>query len=230
MKTSNYILIFFLIVFIGGNFISILAAKNNLTVQVKSRYHFFGEKLNPFSVLVTESGTNLELSEGGSNDLIAENYEKGMQHIVSPYIVRNDTLFVSANPTSSNFTRVCISNGHKLKSIVAKEKSNIKIKETVGQHLSMKLYRAKLVIEDVALFNEVGRGSASIKATESDIVYEKGNYFKIEVDLINSNFISEWNSPELSGSVRKGSYLYHKFGRPEMVNLKVDKSSSCYIK
>lgn len=232
MKTSNYILLSFLIVFIGGNFISHLAAKYNLTVQVKDRNHFFAESVKPFSVVVAEPGANLLLWYGGKNNTIAENYEN-RNRIMTPYIVRNDTLFVSENPISSDFTRIGITETNKLKSFVAKEKANIKITMTKKQHFSMKLFRSKLLIEQMnenptSPTVEEG-GTTLIQANESDIVYKRGSYTGIELNLINSSFVSNCHVPVLLGSVRKQSNFRHNFFRPGIVNLKVDKSSSCFI-
>lgn len=232
MKTSNYILISFLIVFIGGNFISHLAAKNNITVLVKpNNKTLVPQKTGAFSVVVAEPSVHVKFIGAGDENSIFTVNRHGENYIPSEYLVRNDTLFVSAKKNDSDDIDVNFIRAKFLKSVVGKENSNITIGVISDEHLLIKLDHAKLMIGARNSSYLVGVGSIAVQANESDIRYEDFGLQKLDLNLIHSNFISGYNTPyTMSGSAKGASNVTVDGSRPDKIDLKIDKSSSCYIR
>ncbi|AOW08061.1 hypothetical protein [Flavobacterium gilvum] len=93
MKTSNYIFISFLIFLFSGITLLFVGAKYYRGTEHKGGFLTQEKPLQPFSVVVAETGANFILKNGPQNKII-QNYLKNSVPNFAPFLVRNDTLFV----------------------------------------------------------------------------------------------------------------------------------------
>ena len=219
MKTSNYILFSFLIFLFGGILWLFVGAKNyeanekNATLtQVK--------KTAAFSIVVAEPGAYLVLKNGDENK-ISQKYKKLEKSNFASFEVRNDTLFVSATKLKFQGKWLTVPEVYckNLKTIIAKENSNINLDNYSVDSLSVHLDKSYLhwqldkssylkVVAQKSLLNIDGQsvGTLNLQLNETRL----DMFLKSDINLINGNLTNH-------------SKLY--FNLNGRINLKVDSSS-----
>jgi hypothetical protein len=222
MKTSNYIFSAFLIFLFGGILLLFIGAKFYKGADNEDNFLTQEKPLNTFSVVVAEPGSNFNLKSGTKNKII-QNYLKGAVPNFAPYVVRNDTLFVSSvKKTHSKepyFIIVpevfCVN----VKSIVAKKSATVRLEKFQADTLRVDLNGAQLNCN----FTKIA--SISMQAKDSDIYLEGESLENLSVKLDKTKL----NSPikkgilSLSGSLKNGSEC--SFSRGNSVRLDADKTS-----
>lgn len=208
MKTSNYIIIAFFTFLFGGVLALFVTAEfpqiNNNDGKLFSK----GKKLEPFSVIVAESGAHFQISTA-ENPHIESFYQLPDSCKFPPFAIRNDTLFVLAESTTNKQAFQDVIYCKDIKSIVAREHSNLDLRDfiiTGKDTLIVKLNKAKvnLFLQDVKNQN----GELRIEAQESE-VYINGSRLKtMDVHAENSK-IYTWNSSigHLSGTIKNYSEI-----------------------
>lgn len=223
MKTSNIILLSFLIFLFGG-----------MTVfSIDSKYHDMDKKflnsekkLAPFSVIVAEGGAKFNLKNGNENK-ISQAYLEGTVPNIDFFAVRNDTLFISSEipkngkmKHTDNVTEIFCLN---TKSIVAKENSDIQIKEFQKDTLNITMKKTILNCKLKKLTY------LSVSAIESNITLNCENIKNIDLkmDKTSLDLNSKKNTANISGSLINNSSFDGKIDGK--INLDVDKSSKVYF-
>ncbi len=95
MKTSNYIILFFVVFLVGSTVLLFWSGKALLWEKAPEEYHSKNEVLGEFSTVVAEKYVKLQIRNGASNQLIV-NYSSLDSGLVMPtWNVKNDTLFLA---------------------------------------------------------------------------------------------------------------------------------------
>nr|WP_315200857.1 hypothetical protein [uncultured Flavobacterium sp.] len=205
MKTSNAIFLSFLIFLFGGITLLYLGAKYNKDYNDKDNFVFQEKTLPPFSVLVAEAGANISLKSGKVNK-IKQGYRKDAVSKFDPYVVRNDTLFISSaqkkqakeNEYFMDSEVFCVN----IKSIVSKEKSYINISKFQTDTLNIFMKKSKL---DWFGFKKIA--FVSIEAKESNIYMkgEKLDKLVVKLDKTELRTPVKKRIENLSGSLKNDS-------------------------
>ena len=223
MKTSNAIFLSFLIFLFGGIILLCLGSKyykgyndgGNIVKQEKA--------LPTFSVIVAESGASFSLKSGKINKIILARKKDAVSQF-APFVVRNDTLFISSakhiqvkeNQYWIDSEVFCIN----VKSIVAKEKSYINIPEFQTDTLNISMKNSKLDwfgLEKVAF--------VSVEAKDSNIYLdgEKIEKIVVKLDKTQLSIPVKKRIDNLSGSLKNGSKC--DFSISNNLNLTADQTS-----
>lgn len=220
MKTSNYISIAFLAFLFGGIFLLFLTTKLDSRANENTKKEVFEKSLGSFSVIVAEARADFRI-KSGTPSKISNNYLKGETAAFPPYIVRNDTLFVSAFPENVKVYNVEVSCA-KIKCIEGKEKSNIVLEEFSGDSLLLKLSGTEF-----SQFAATSSGNVSLQviADNSSVRIGNSSLKNLDLQLIKTE-MTVWNTniANLSGSLKESSYL--SLRTISKINLEVDSSSS----
>ncbi|MHA7110592.1 hypothetical protein ACRTDU_10730 [Sunxiuqinia elliptica] len=95
MKTSNYIILFFVVFLVGSTVLLFWSGKALLWEKAPEEYHSKNEALGEFSTVVAEKYVKLQIRNGASNQLTV-NYSSLDSGLVMPtWNVKNDTLFLA---------------------------------------------------------------------------------------------------------------------------------------
>lgn len=221
MKTSNYIIIAFLVFLFGVVFVLFLTAKIH---QSGSNVGLYSEekKLEPFSVVVAEPGASFYLRNGEYPRMCCM-YQKPDTCAFLKYGIRNDTLFVFAATGSNKPAFLHEIYGKNIKGIVAKENSYMNLQQFAADTLFVSLNNAKLE----AFFDQTKGTTAlfSVQALRSDITLTGANIGRVDIQL-NKTKMHTWNNSidNLSGSLKNESHV--TFGRLNKISLDVDPSSA----
>lgn len=223
MKTSNKIFISFLIFLLGGITLLFIGSKYYKGIYDKSNFAIQEKKTARFSVVVAEQGANFYLKNGKEHKII-QDYLKGAVPNFAPFLVRNDTLFVysvkkeqSKEPHFIIVPEVFCVN---VKSIVAKENSEVRMKKFQADTLNISMNKSKLDLK----FDKVTQ--VSILAKDSDIYLEGENLEKItmELDKTKLRVAAKKRMNYLSGSLKNDSRC--DFSLSNSVHLDADKTSN----
>jgi hypothetical protein len=223
MKTSNKILLSFLIFLFGGIIALYVGSKcfsdyygsSNLETQEKS--------LASFSVVVAESGAIFYLRSEKENKII-QPYRKGTVAIFPAFTVRNDTLFVPSSKQIQGLPKnyrigseiCCI----KIKSIITKENSNVTMHQFKADTLNITMNKSRLN------WNFDNVSFLLIQAKDSDVYLGGKNLKKLAVKLDKTKLRAATKSRinNLSGSLMNGSD--GDFSYADSTRLEIDKTSS----
>lgn len=222
MKTSNIIIFSFLIFLFGGLILLFIGSKYYKSYDDPA--YFLGEEksLPPFSVVVAEPGTVFHLINGKENKL-HQIYLKGTVPNITSFKVRNDTLFIiSKEPKkdevkhTKNVTEVICTH---IKSILARENSNIRIMKINVDTLNITADKSKLDWR----FDKVAY--ALIQSKESNIYLDGENLEAADLKLDKTKFYinSEQGIKYLSGYLINNSFLHGLINGK--ISLDVDKTS-----
>lgn len=220
MKTSNYIIIAFLIFLFGGILTLFVCAKLNPEASRSREYETLEKPSDPFSVIVANSGVNLFVKKGEINKL-GIYFLKGEEAIFPPYEVRNDTLFVGAFPKSERRTSLHVFCTN-VRSIEGKTNSEIAWEQFTGDSLSVKLNNAGF-----RHYSRTKTSSAALQIIANNSSVQLGDISIENLDIqLNKTEMNVWNSSvgELSGTLTESSKL--SMGRISKISLEVDPSSS----
>ncbi len=223
MKTSNKILIAFLIFLFSGIIALYIGSKYYKGIYDKSNCAIQEKKTARFSVVVAEQGANFYLKNGKEHKII-QDYLKGAVPNFAPFLVRNDTLFVysvkkeqSKEPHFIIIPEVFCVN---VKSIVTKEYSEVRMEKFQADSLSVIMNKSNLDwrFENIAYL--------SIQAKDSDIYLEGEKLGKLAIKLDKSRINSsiKKRTDALSGSLLNASDL--RFSMSNTVTLDADNTSN----
>lgn len=229
MKTSNYIFLSYLIFLFSGILLLFIGAKYYERVDNVDNFLSQEKPLDTFSVVVAEAGSNFVLKTGAQNK-ISQRYLKELVPNFAPFAVRNDTLFVYAikkyqqniqeQSKGGSFIIVPEIFCKIVKSIVVKEKSEVRLNEFHADSLSINLNKAQLN----ANFKKIT--SVFIQAKDSDI-YLEGEYLEnlsMKLDKTKLNVPLQNRIFSLSGSLKNNSKA--DITLSSIINLNVDKTST----
>lgn len=223
MKISNIILISFLVFLLGGITLLFIGSKYYNGINYKDDFAIQEKKTPSFSVVVAESGAIFDLRNAKENKII-QPYRKDSIANFPPYIVRNDTLFISLgkkiNGLPKNYrvaTAVCCTN---IKSIVIKGNSDINMTNFNVDTLNINVNKSKLDLR----FKNISY--VSLQSKDSEIYMEGQKLEKLVVNLDKTKLSTPVKKriDYLSGSLKNTSdctfYLSNK------IILDVDKTST----
>lgn len=136
MKTSNILFISFLIFLFGGITFACIGSK----YYVEEILSVSANKTAPFSVVVAEPGAYLVL-KNGKEFSVSQRYKKDVVPDFAPFEVRNDTLFVSAVKSRKDGEWFIVPEIYckNVKSLIAKENTNVNLKNYQVDSLSVNL-------------------------------------------------------------------------------------------
>lgn len=224
MKTSNIILISFLIFLFSGIIALYLGSKYYANPN-NNPANFVDQKtiLSPFSVVVAEPGAIFYLSSGKENK-ITQSYLQGTVPDIGSFLVRNDTLFITLVKLkkgqvrhTSNLTHISCIN---VKSIVTKEYSEVRMEKFKADTLSVIMIKSNL---DWRFEKST---HLSIEAKDSNVYLEGDKLGKLDVKLDKTriNTSIKKRTDTLSGSLINASDL--RFTMSNIVNLVGDQTSN----
>lgn len=220
MKTSNYIIIAFFVFLFGSVFVLFLTSKSHYN---KGGLYTGEKKLEPFSVVVAEPGAAFHLRNGEYPRMLGF-YEKPDTCKFLKYGIRNDTLFVFADPGSNKPRFPHEIYGRNIKSIVAKENSNVSLQQFQADTLAVSVDHATLE----AFFDKTQTSSLSIVAEKSKVNLSGAQIDNLNIQLNNTK-MQTWNNSivSLSGSLKNDSYVtFQELGK---ITIEVDQTSAYQI-
>ena len=227
MKKSNYLVILFAIVILGGN--SLFKKPESNVVPMKKHT----KKLANISVIVAQSGSKVVLQEqfsGGQFSTFTYFLEEGEQAKIPSFGVRNDTLFVFASSSEKEYRNdsfFCTG----IKSIVGMERSIIRLGHFRFDSLHIKLRYAQLS-GDMDLSNKKPR-MLTLDADSSNIKLENYMYYidQIRLRLNRSHLeirLSPADSVLITGSLKNYSRLSIG-GKRQKLKISKDETSYCNL-
>jgi hypothetical protein len=224
MKTSNKIFISFLIFLFSGIIALYVGSKYYANLNDNpSNFVDIKTMLSPFSVVVAEPGAVFYLYSGKENE-ITQSHLKGTVPDFGSFVVRNDTLFIASAKLkkgqvrlTSNLTNVsCV----KVKSIVTKEDSEVRMEKFQADTLSVIMNKSNLDwrFKNIAYL--------SIQAKDSEIYLEgkKLSRLVIKLDKTRINTSIQKRTDALSGSLINASDL--RFSMSNSITLDADQTSN----
>lgn len=226
MKTSNIILISFLtflfggitLLFIGSKYYKRIDDKSNLTVKEK--------KTAPFSVVVAEPGAYLVLKNGREFS-VSQGYKKDVTPDFASFVVRNDTLYMYAVKTKIDSKWFVVPEVYckNVKSIIAKEKTNVSLRNYQVDSLSVDLNKSDFFWD----FNKPDY--VNIESKNSYLRLNGDNIEKMNLQLDKTKLYlnSQKGAKMLSGSLTNDSYIDGVIV-DGTINLDIDNSSRMYFR
>ena len=225
MKTSNIILISFLTFLFGGITLLFIGSKYYRGVDNKADFAIQKKKTAPFSVIVAETGAYLVLKNGREFS-ISQSYKKETKPDFAPFVVRNDTLFISAVKSKMEGKWFTVPEVYckNVTSIIAKEKTNVSLRNYQVDSLSINLDKSDFFWD----FNTPA--FVNIEAKNSYLRFDGDNIQKINLQFDKTTLYmdSKKATKEISGSLINDSDFNGKIDGK--VSLKVDKSSRMYFR
>ena len=145
MKTSNIIFLSFLIFLFGGITLLYVGSKYHDGDNDEANFVKQEKALPPFSVIVVETWTRVNLMSGKENKIIQSRSKNNVSKF-APFVVRNDTLFISSakqvlkeNTHYIDAEVFCVN----IKSIVAKGKSYVDMTKFQMDTLNISMNKSK---------------------------------------------------------------------------------------
>lgn len=226
MKTSNYILLSFLIFLFGGITLLCFGSKYYKSIDDRADFVKQEKQLPPFSVVVAEPGAYLVLTNGREFS-VSQAYKKEEAPDLAPLVVRNDTLFVSAVKSRIKGKWFVVPEIYckNVKSIIAKENTNVNLKNYQVDSLSISLNKSDFSWD----FNKPI--FVNIEAENSNLHFDGDNIEKINLQLDKTKLYlnSQKGAKMLSGSIANDSYIDGVIVDGK-INLGIDNSSRMYFR
>lgn len=224
MKTSNKIVIFFLIFLFSGITALYVGSKyyanpnsNPVNFVVKKT------KLSPFSVVVAEPRAVFYLNTGKENEITQSHLKDSLPDFGS-FLVSNDTLFIASAKLKKNKDRFRSNLIHiscrNVKSIITKEYSEVKMEKFQADTLSVIMNRSNLDWR----FGKISHLTIQAKGSDIYLEGEKLGKLVIKLDKTRINTSIKKRTETLSGSLINGSDL--RFTMSNIVNLIGDQTSN----
>ena len=228
MKTSNYILLSFFIFLFGGITLLFVFSKSRSGDYSGANFKIKEKKISSFSVVVAEPGANLNLNNGDQNKM-TQSYNKNAIPNFPPFIVRNDTLFVSPviienskEPHLVPLTEIFCKN---INSILAKEGATIYFNNFCADSINLDLHKVNLNgnIQKMSFITLNAKDSRLYLNGDGSI--EK---MKLQFDNTTLYMTSENGTKEVFGSLNNDSEFQGKINGK--VSLYVDQLSRMYVR
>lgn len=221
MKTSNKIFISFLIFLFCGIIALYIGSKYYHDIDNKIDFAVQEKKTAPFSVVVAEAGAILVLKNGREFS-ISQKYKKDAVSNLTPFVVRNDTLYVLAGKLKIQDKWFTVPEVYckKVKFIIAKEKAIVTLYEFQADTLSVAMDASRLEWH----FGKVS--FVSIEAKDSDIYLDGKKLEKLtfKLDKTKLRAATKERIDKLSGSLKNDSDGNFSFSNS--LHLDMDKTSS----
>jgi len=225
MKTSNIILISFLVFLFGGITLLYIGSRYYNDGNDKSDFITKVDKIDSFSVVVAEPGAYLVV-KNGKEFSVSQSYKKDIVPDFAPFEVRNDTLFVSTVKSRKDGEWFVVPEVYckNVKSIIAKEKSNVNLKNYQIDSLSVDLNKSDFHWD----FNKPAY--VNIESKNSYLYLNGNNIEKINLQLDKTKLYlnSKKGAKTLSGSLTDDSYIDGVIV-DGTIDLKIDNSSRIYF-
>ena len=227
MKTSNAILLSFLIFIFAGITLIFITSKYCKGYYDESNYTTQEKPIPSFSVIVAEPSASFTLQNGKINTITIRHRKDTVAHF-APFTVRNDTLFISSDKKGKfNENRQMITPTifcKNVKQIVAKEKANVNMQEFKTDTLGITMNKAILNWWGIDQVDFV-----CLNTKSSNVNFTIKNLKKIDFQLDETalSITNETGIKSVSGSLKnKSSADFFMDGK---VNLDIDKSSTSSI-
>jgi len=226
MKTSNKIFLSFLIFLFGGITLLFVFSKSRRGYDYTTNLVNKEEMVAHFSVVVAEPGAFLVLKNGLKFKISQSYLKEGVPNFVS-YEVRNDTLFMYSvkkeHSNESNFMTIPVVYCKNVKSIIAKEKTNVNLNNYQVDSLYVNLNKSDFFWKD---FNKAA--FINIESEDSYLHLNGDCIEKINLKLDKTSLYinSKKSTKKVSGSLINHSYL--DVDIDGKISLEVDKSSKLY--
>lgn len=223
MKTSNYILLSFFIFLFGGITLLFVFSKSRSGFDFGTNFKIKEKKLSSFSVVVADSGANFNLRNAKENKII-QPYRKDSIANFPPFIIRNDTLFISSakqiQGLPENYrvaTEVfCIN----IKNIVVKENSYISMYDFKVDTLMININKSKLDLR----FDSISYIFLQAKDSEIYLDGQKLEKLAVNLDKTKLNTPIKKRIDNLVGSLKNTSDC--NFCLSNKIRLEADKTST----
>jgi len=226
MKTSNIILISFLVFLFGGITLLYIGSSYYNDGNDKSDFITKEDKIDSFSVVVVEPDAYLVV-KNSKEFSFSQSYKKDMAPDFAPFEVRNDTLFVSAVKSRKDGEWFIVPEVYckNVKSIIAKEQTNVSLKNYQADSLSVKLNKSDFHWD----FNKPVY--VNIESKNSYLHLNGNNIEKINLQLDKTKVYlnSKKGAKILSGSLTNDSYIDGVIV-DGTINLNLDNSSRMYFR
>jgi hypothetical protein len=223
MKTSNYIIIAYLTCLFGGIFVLFLAAKVDSTHFENPSLETLEQPLGSFSMVVAESGAKIKLKQGTTSKIMTA-FPKGKASKLPPFIVRNDTLFVGADPNNDQQPTAQITY-RQINGIFGEEQSRIDLDQFATDTFSITIRAGKLFC--FSNYPKPVKSNLNIKASKGAYIQihsSKIQDLNLSIDHSELN-IQNTNIDKLSGTMNNGS-KFTNFASIYKLNLEVDSTST----
>ncbi len=224
MKTSNIILISFLIFLFGGITLLFIGSKYYKVVDDRADFAIQEKKTAPFSVVVAEPGAYLVLKNGREFS-VSQGYKKDAVPNFASFVVRNDTLYMYAVKSKIEGKWFIVPEVYckNVKSIIAKEKTNVSLRNYQVDSLFVNLNKSELTGDlNKTVF-------VSFTSKNSYVRFRGENVQKLELQLDKTelNIDSKKSIETVLGSLKNNSILNCSFDGK--ISLEVDKSSRLFF-
>jgi hypothetical protein len=228
MKISNIIFISFLIFLFGGITLLFIGSKYYYGIDFKADFAIKEKKTAPFSVVVAEPGAFFVLKNGREFS-VSQSYLKDVHPNFAPFEVRNDTLYIysvkKVQSKEAHFVIVPEVYCKNVKSIIAKEKTNVSLRNYQVDSLSISLDKSDF-------FWDFNKPTYVHLESEISSVHFNGNCIeKMNLKLNKTKLYlnSKKGAKTLSGSLINDSYIDGVIVDGK-INLEIDNSSRMYFR
>ncbi len=224
MKTSNIILISFLTFLFGGITLLFIGSKYYKGVDDRADFAIKEKKTAPFSVIVAEPGAYLVLKNGREFS-VSQSYKKEAKPNFASFVVRNDTLYMYAVKSKIDGKWFVVPEVYckNVKSIIAKEKSNVRMEKFKVDSLSITMDKSELTGE----LNETVFVSLTSKNSYVRFRCENIKKLQLQLDKTDLNIDSNKSIENVLGSLKNKSILNCSIDGK--LNLQKDKSSQLFF-
>ena len=221
MKTSNSIMLSFLVFLFGGIFVLFIAAKIHSLNDSKVIWTWQEKALSPFSVVVAEPGAEFSVQYDQSSR-IGLSLQLGDTCSFPHFEIRNDTLFVYSFAGRVKQQSVIVF-GSSIKTIQGKENSTIQLKQYEGDTLMVKLNKS--VFKHYPDNSQHNNFSLILFASESNIQMGGASIQTMEIHLNKTDMTGIGTSiSNLTGVLNDHSTLL--IGKIRKINLEIDSTST----
>lgn len=226
MKISNIILISFLTFLFGGITLLFIGSKYYKGVDYKADFAIQEKKTAPFSVVVAEPGAYLVLKNGREFS-VSQSYKKEAKPNFAPFEVRKDTLFVSAVKSRKDGEWFVIPEVYckNVKSIIAKEKTNVSLRNYQVDSLSINLNSSDFFWD----FNKPAYVNVESKNSYLRLNGDNIEKMNLQLDKTKLYLNSQKGAKMLSGSLTNDSYIDGVIV-DGTINIDIDNSSRMYFR
>lgn len=221
MKTSNILFISFLIFMFGGIIFLCVGSK----YYVEEILSVSANKIAPFSVIVAEPGSYLVL-KNSKEFSVSQSYKKDIVPDFAPFEVRNDTLYMSAVESRVEGKWFVVPEVYckNVKSIIAKEKSNVNLKNYQIDSLSVNLDKSYFHWD----YNKPAYLKINAKNSQLNLNGDYIEKINLQFDKTTLYIESKKATKEISGSLINDSEFQGNIDGK--LSIDVDKSSRMYFR
>ncbi|WP_140485121.1 hypothetical protein [Flavobacterium sp. GSA192] len=228
MKISNIILISFLTFLFGGITLLFIGSKYYKGVDYKADFAIQEKKTAPFSVIVAEPGSFFVLKNGREFS-VSQSYLKDVHPNFAHFEVSNDTLYIYSvrkeESKRGHFVIVPEVYCKNVKSIIAKEKANVSLRNYQVDSLSINLNSSDFFWD----FNKPAYVNVESKNSYLRLNGDNIEKMNLQLDKTKLYLNSQKGAKMLSGSLTNDSYIDGVIV-DGTINIDIDNSSRMYFR